>query len=307
MAESIKQLLERHRELLPNVLTEGKALAAIESKLLKGAPIKTTSTKWNERYNWVARQTGCTVYDLRNRRSLWLLDDLVDPLWELIAQGTLPTGTAARLATEAQRRVGKTDRDGFVLELRRSLHRQGYIQPSDEDEEPQASLPQPPEAHEWDDQREFWSRMQTSLGAFAAEKLKSFPEHERDLLVSELSRDLSSAFQTHMQRWNRLLRTQQEAKRISRYQLRSALLILHMDPPKRGSKLDTLLTKAKSQKKQLARMYHPDSNAGREHLRGQYQAVIEAYLVVEQYVNENMSIPEQARPKLRVVPGGKGQ
>ena len=59
---------------------------------------------------------------------------------------------------------------------------------------------------------------------------------------------------------------------------------------------------ANKQKRSLARLYHPDSHGGSEHTRAQYQAVIDAFLIVDQYVAENT---KPVVPALRVVNGGK--
>lgn len=75
-----------------------------------------------------------------------------------------------------------------------------------------------------------------------------------------------------------------------------------MDPPKRGSSLAATLAQANRQKRTLARLYHPDTNEGSDTTRPQFQAVIDAYLLVEQYVNENTP---NSPPQLRVVEGGK--
>jgi hypothetical protein len=304
----LKTLVARHREL---VAAGGapRALAEIERQLLAYAP----STKnFTLKLKFVAQVVGTKQYEVGNRYEIFRAEPASHVIWEYVERG-LPYGTARRLIADARRAAGSRDHVAARRHLEAALAALGYRSP--DTTEVRAEVPVPARERDdddplqeaigldWSTSREFWKQLRKAIVDYVADKLRDADETERAQLLEELETDVGVVLNQHSQKWARRAAAAAERKKVTRHALNQALRTLHLDPPKRGQALATVLAQAKKQQRALARTYHPDALGGSDHLRGQYQAVIEAFVIVEQYVKENES--PATPPNLRVVKGGR--
>lgn len=284
--ERLQELVGRHAECKTQ-----RALALVEFEIMLMAPKEIPRANYNEMFGWQAKLLNETVYSLRMRRDLHLAGDAVEPLWVRVDSG-LSLGTASRILKEARR---NRDVVGYAKAVDDALAKFGYKSEREVEVE-EVSLP-PPESIT--SSRALFNVLRNTLMHYLQQQLNSIPEQDRELLVNEFERDISGVIHLHGAKWRRMALTQREQRMVTRAQFHRALLTLHMDPPKHGTELTQLLKQANKQKRTLARMYHPDLHGGSNETKPQYEAVIEAFLVVQQYVKEN-----ENRPVLHVV-GGK--
>ena len=286
----LQELVEEHAKCVTQ-----KEHAVLEFEILLLAPKEIPRGDYGKVFNWQAELLNETHYSLRNRRDLHLAGEAAEPLWVRIENG-MPLGTAVKILKEA-----KQNRDliGYDKAVDEALAKRGYrveraVKLVEKEEAPAAPAPESITTS-----RALFNSLTDTLTHYLQKQLSSVPEQDRELLIEEFERDISSVIQLHGAKWRRMALKQREQQMVTRAEFHQALLTLHMDPPKHGTKLPQLLTQANKQKRTLARMYHPDLHGGRDETRPQYEAVIEAFLVVQQYVQEN-----ENRPALRVV-GGK--
>ena len=132
----------------------------------------------------------------------------------------------------------------------------------------------------------FWSQLRESIREHVAEKLPDCDFIEMDPLWREFEIDLQTAIVSFQNRINYRQKQQEKiVEPIKRRKLREACEILHMDPPTKARPLD--LHKAKKQKRLLARTYHPDAHGGDDSMREHYEAVLDAYRVIETWHHQN--------------------
>lgn len=282
--------------------TTQRERAELEAAIREAAPAHLPRTPQKHVMQWQSETLGVTQYDLAMRRDLWCGGGPAEVLWPRIEDG-LQMRAAVKLLRKARGTVNRHDREGLRLAIERELKlfddqdRARYAEPEDPDDDgpplPRADL----------EPKEFHHRLRKSLLAYMQPRLGSLPEHDREKLVDDFERDIKALIAQHGAKWQKLARVLTEQKRVSRQKFVNALRTLHMDPPRRGSPLEPLVAQANKQKRTLARLYHPDSHGGSEHTRAQYQAVLDAFLIIEQYVSENPSVSRA--PALRVVDGGK--
>lgn len=305
-----EQIVAEHREATRAGATH-RALAEIENRLyesferdVSGAAIR-----------FLPRAAGMlghpegrlrARYEIRREATV-----VAEQLWDRIESGNLTLFTAAHLLRRARRRrkcerIPYEDAVGRELECH-DAELARLVKPVPEasgheatryDKEPTVEA----------DTGAFMRRVRIELWSHIASLLGSdVPEIAREELREDFARDLDSLLEGVRAKAGRLRR--ENGKPISRARLRGALRKLHLDPPKRGQLPD--LKAARRQQRILARQYHPDHSAG--DTTAQYQAVIEAYDIVDQYVRENRRrmLDENTKdtnheaPHLRVVPGGK--
>lgn len=131
--------------------------------------------------------------------------------------------------------------------------------------------------------RIFWFKMRELLHGHIMERLGPVDAAIADSLLNEFSAELATIIellQGKIQRKREMLAAGNGITTIVRRQkLIEACNTLGMDPPRPGLRVD--MTLAKSRKRVLAKAYHPDI-AG-DVTRSQYEAVLGAYTVVEEY------------------------
>ena len=299
---TLEELIARHRELLEEGAPD-KALAEVEFRVMDAAP-SDIPRSGHALLQWASIALGQSQHVMARRRELWIAGPAADALWARVDAG-MPIGRTARVLRAARSRASRRNREAFRRAIEDELRKMDY-RPADEAAAPLPSLPAPAAPQELPAPnlapREFWQRLRQVLSEHIRPRLEFVPEHERDRLLDDFDRDVQAVCAQHSSKWQKSARVQQERQRVSRQHFSNALRALHMDPPRRGAPLEPVLAQANKQKKTLARLYHPDSHGGSEHTRAQYQAVLDAFLVVEQYVSENK---RPVTPSLRLVDGGK--
>lgn len=286
----MSELIQKREQLIRERRSQ-RELAELECEILAKAPVEIERSRYNDMFAWQAKLLDETVYSLRTRRDLLIAGKAAHPLWVHVDNG-MPLGTAARILREARQ---KRSVIGYERAVDEELSKRGY-----KVERVTSSPETEPDAPEFiGSSKALFNMLRTTLNQHLTRELSSMPPQERELLVNEFERDVSALISLHKIKWRRMADTQREQKMITRAQFHGALLTLHMDPPKHSTPLAQLLKQANKQRRSLARMYHPDMHGGSEETLPQYKAVIEAFLIIQQYVQEN-----ENRPTLRVV-GGK--
>jgi hypothetical protein len=270
--KSNEELVSEHKKVAatrrsPEWPSWSKALAAIEDELLRREVKRigaSNHTSWNRARATVAEWTGVSTYSIEMRRRVFLkkLDEaFIAEIWQKIDDG-LDFESVKSLMGDKKRNEKRVKKT-------------------------EAAESRSP----------FWKAVRRLSSGYVRTLLIGVPDEDVEESLRAFEVDLEVLFDHHRAKWGRLVRTLS----VSRSKLREALRTLHMDLPKRGQPLSSLITQAGKQKRILARAYHPDMHGGSDVTRPMYQAVIEAYATVEQYVREN----EPERPRLRVVDGGK--
>lgn len=271
------KLIAKHKALIAE-RASAKTLACIEDDLIKALPSKKSSGRWKaDVFAALSEATGCSRYDMDMRRTLFTAGWPADPLWVSIEQGMRPS-VAVQILRDARRRAKHGNPAGLRREIEISLRAVAGLPVEEEPELPELSIT---------DRRDFWSSLRKSIADHSRNRLAEVPEHERDLLVDKLLTDLKVVIDRHQHIWYAAAAEQRDAKKVSRQRFLDALRALHLDPPKRLQPLKEVLEKARKQQRTLARQYHPDRHGGSERTRPQYESVINAYSVVEQYAREN--------------------
>lgn len=332
MDSRLEEYAAEHRRLMRTreVVDDGRlyqqtdswnhALAMLEDFLLREAPLEVRGDHWRHALVWVCSKLEVSQYEVSQRRALLLAGRPAEFLWHKVDQG-LRIGKAVGLLREAQRNLHPKDRDGLHERLKNLTgaygHRKNwrrYLGPEDAEPQsetepeseaaaPSVALPELPPAPERRETRAFWNELKQGVLGYLKSTVPEAGEDERENYAADFERDLAMLIDQHRTKWSKAGRMAREQKRVSRKRFIEALRTLHMDPPERGAPVDAVLGPARKQQRKLGALYHPDAHQGAEHMRPQYQAVMEAFSIIERYVNENM----QQRNGLRVVQGGKSK
>jgi hypothetical protein len=284
----LQSVIEHHA-----AATTHRERSHLENEILKFLPRGLTKTKAAP---WVSQQLRITTYEFDKRRRLFIAGSAADALWERVESG-MALGTAVSILTKARTRVGKRPaalRTGIVEELARHDKL-----PPDAVRRSVAEAAQ----ERWATEREFWAFIRRNILEYVDQHLAETGEMERERLWSDFERDLEALVKSHQHRWYRAKRAVTETQQhVSRAALRRALQVLHMDMPRKDEDWGSFRQKARRQERSLARLYHPDAR-GSDETRAQFEAVIQAYNVVERWIQEKQQ--DQPGTPLRVVQGGK--
>ena len=128
----------------------------------------------------------------------------------------------------------------------------------------------------------FWDDLRASIANYATERLIGV---DPDTAI-EVSKNLEVELRSVIDAWQTKLdylrrKAGEDSAVIGRRSVLSACQTLHLASPRVGKPID--MKEAKKQRTRLVRLYHPDSNGGSEETRTLYEAVIEAYIILEQY------------------------
>lgn len=251
---------------------------------------------------------GIPPYDIDQRDRLFQSGELADRFWPEIEAKKMPLSTGVRLVRNAraymkEKRCSGREAveavyaeylklplikmvDGTVIHKRTA----GRLRRTTEDvvEEKRARRTEKEDSGDATE-RELWLRVRKAISALAAAKLQSIPEGiMKDQIVLGMERDVKVLFEEWSNKIHRQkIRAKEQAnvtRLVSRPTVIEACRALHMDPPKPGEPVDMVL--AKRQKKKLAALYHPDSNAGDETTRGMYERVLAAYGELEEFMEQ---------------------
>lgn len=276
-----------------------KAASEKERALLEQALWQTLSVDVRKRMNrraWLASLTNESEHSVENR--LFLFGELeATELWDRIEKDKMPLTTARERLREAKALMevqGLSLKDAITARLKEydtwPTHTTKKGQPFRK--KPSSRFADLSEAADSsnvvrlsDTDRGFWSRLRHQLASFAASRFKGADPIIAERLYREFERDLKVLFDEFQSRLSRLRQREKRDRMVTasvKYpQVVAACIALCMDPPGRNKFAD--LDLARSKKKKLARVYHPDVTGGDEGTRAKYEETLSAYSVLEDY------------------------
>ena len=129
-----------------------------------------------------------------------------------------------------------------------------------------------------------WSKIRTEIEVYINNQLADADPIVARKIKTEVELDLQcilTDIQAKIARTRKAEKKLNYEKTISYKMVCEACDILSMDPPLPRQKVNLKL--AKKQKRLQVHLYHPDKNYGDDSLRTQYEAVIHAYELLEEY------------------------
>ena len=251
----------------------------------------------------IARFLNVPLYVVDARRRLLLAGDLADPLWGLL-EGDLTLATAVRLLRCAQTRRVPPERlsqslrraiaEYYALPEQRRLDngkvsRRGPQRPRGQakKDRPQPDKPREVKKPEEPAGGDFWKHLRSMCSEYARSRLPDHSDEQVDADLRILEADLKVVFEQFTDRVRNKLRDTPLTVVVARRQLTEACRVLLLDPPKdRQKPPPAFFEKAKRQFKVLAREYHPDTSTGGEATRPQFESVMNAWNVLQQFQHQ---------------------
>lgn len=283
------ELLEKYRATKPE-----RERAYLEQSLWQTLPAE--ERKQLNRRNWLCEVTKESARSIENRLFIFGEPEAGE-LWERIERDQMPLTTARERLKEAK---ALSESSNLSLKTAISARLQEYdTWPAHHTVRGQPYRKKPPSRFEAlsnstearkvvrlsETDRGFWSRLRPQLAKFAASRFKGADPIIAERLYREFERDLKVLFDEFQSRLSRLRQREKRDRMLHvtvKYpQVVAACLALCMDPPSRNQPAD--LSLARSKKKKLARVYHPDVTGGDEGTRAKYEETLSAYAVLEDY------------------------
>lgn len=238
------------------------------------------------------------------RATLLALGDVAAPLWERIdGPDRMGLNTALELARSA--RDEKTEK--VTLHSVQAVLKEYDTWPSRKDQDGRSIKYRPLNKvlpMKWregqrkgekkgkkneDNDTHFWRNLRESLISFIGKKMEGLDP----TIAHQQAKRMESDLKTMVEEWQSKLHsarihgfTNSVDTSVRRSAVLDACRTLSLDPPKVGQEAN--LKKARINKLRLAREYHPDVNTQHD-TRENYQAVIGAYKILEQY-NEQFAV-----------------
>lgn len=239
---------------------------------------------------WVSKLVGAPEVEVAKRARLHSGNPDIDELWSRIDKREFSLGMAVRWLTEARKL--KQQRDDITLReaLTRLLAEYDTWPKRREGEymvgvKPASSFSRVPMRKKHarvyaNDDRAFWGKLRELLQDFVQRRMEGVEPLTQSTLLSEFERELKVVTASWGGKMERAKQrgTDNAVLLISRVKVTRACEVLSMDPPKPGKPVDMKL--AQSRKRTLAKTYHPDVSPT---TRDQYEAVLEAFAVLEDY------------------------
>lgn len=285
----LEELLAKYQVALSE-----KAKALLEQALW--LTLSAEERRLTSRRNWLCALTKCSGRAIESRLFLFGEPEATD-LWERVERDHMPLTTARERLTEAK---ALSESSGIALKPAISMRLAEYdTWPAHRTVRGQPFRKKPPTrlgsisevesprrvVRLSETSRGFWSKLRHQLAQFAASRFKGADPIIADRLYREFERELKVLFDDFQGRLSRLRSREKRDRLVNvavKYpQVVAACLALCMDPPVRNQPVD--LDVARSKKKKLARVYHPDVTGGDEGTRAKYEETLSAYSVLEEY------------------------
>jgi hypothetical protein len=275
--------------------------AEMERALWALAPAEEKKTI--ERRTWIFNKLGVDKWTTENRSSILGCGEAAEPLWERIESKQLLVSTAAKIAREAKKGVCK----GLSLEKAIDEALKHYDQlpvvslingiPSRKSrprgdmklENMGAAI----KAEAEEGPRDLFENIRTAAGKYIATRLQGLDQAAASKLATHFERDLKILIE-EFRRKVEVVRGREKntvavvSEALSRSKVAEACQTLCIPAPRFGQPVDMVLAGRK--KRQLAGLYHPDTHGGSNDTVEQYDAVLKAYALLEEYA-------EQQQPK----------
>lgn len=237
------------------------------------------------------------------RCSIRLLGERAAPLWERLDKKTISLKSACEIAVWVRKGESTVDAElkkydsGDLIKMNGALIRR---------QKPRSTNRRPvwersielgdTDASDVAGEKGFWTKLKAELVAHFRAGCSDIPGAAA--LGSEMCREIEALVSTYVKK----VRTLRERTPVSIAELAKACAVLNHDEPGDAPDLDTWLRQASKRKKLLAKSYHPDAHGGDEATRGDYEAVIDAYIICERYVRERKT---KRSPRLVILDGGQ--
>jgi macrodomain Ter protein organizer (MatP/YcbG family) len=250
-----------------------------------------------DRNQWLNQLLGTGINQLQNRSSLRNKRH-ADKFWERVTRKEMSVSTSLRLYKDAMRlhkRQGLSLSDAVIEILKEYdslpnvvIRRGRPVRQSSPARLPRVEKKKKTQANSKNKKRA-WDNLRRSIAELVRDKLPDGLGLDLEAQIwKEVESDVKivlDELQGKIQRLSAKKKNEQQiTKTASRRQLVAACRVLAMDPPRPGRPVD--LSKAKRQKRLLAKEYHPDARDGDDSMIPQYDAVIEAYQTVEWYADQ---------------------
>lgn len=262
--------------------TSQRERADVERRLWELRPDSVQSSHGRHaQRRWLAELTGDSVHATMCRISLLNAGSPADPLWNAIDEEGMPISTAVRLLVAARRRGGSLP---WGIETVMSEWRRTGVETKTADgatfrrRRPGEVVESP--------SRFVFAAIRRQLKDHLQKRGTTLKDDEIHRLLDEFEREVDVLVTSYQ---NRVAAAEQRARGKtlppSRSSVVDACTTLSIDPPRAGYAVD--LTKARRHQRRLGAKYHPDANRGSNHMINEYNAVMKAYAVLEEY-NEAM-------------------
>lgn len=272
--------------------------AQFERKLWTAVPLDVHRVYGYRIETWFGEQFKVAQSHIRERSDLLNAGHLAGPLWPLIHKQELIRSTAVRLLQEGRRIAAKTgipSEDGvrqalsayLALPGKRTVNGRTLRARTPKTLRRKDGAGQRQREASPGDTKTLWRSIRENFAAYMRPRMAQIDPVTADRLWTELEAELNTFLDSFSWKISRIAnragrRANDESEITSRRKLNQAFKTLHMEPPRPGKAID--MKKAREQKRILARAYHPDRHAGDETTRPQYQAVIDAYNLIEEFV-----------------------
>lgn len=303
-AVSVDDLLSEYRAELEKLTQRERAERELQIYLALGGV--------GQRREVLKKTLGGNVGEYELRQTLLGADEWADPLWELWDKGT-PVHTVHRLLIQTRQRAKlKSERCSVALQRVLDEYRQGWLRHTAEGkayyagraptpEPPPAPAASPPEPRGGEDENRLSKAFAEQLRIMTSQFVRTACAGLEDYDASKITDDFTGYVREALDDLRRKLtaarkriraKQDQPLAHVTRASFDHAceILVVH---GKHGKPID--LREAKRRMLRRAADAHPDRWGGSTHAVEEYQAIIGAYSVLEQYMEELTARNERTR------------
>jgi len=286
------ELIAKYKPLWDTLSEREKGLA---EKEIWEACDRSVRKRWRRR-NYLAVNISRTEAQVQVRETLINAGEVAEDLWRRIDAGTILPRTAQKLLCRAKERAGKGETLQSAVDQLLAVYDSLPVVKTADGREfrrrnpsdlPRPEHPKPKKRGKKDeDSRRFvFTQIRELVGTYMADRFEGLDPIMAERLWMDFGKQLNALLNEFQGRVYRHAKSERETQnllaQISRRVLIEACHTLRMDPPRVGAPVN--MTIAKRQKRTLARVYHPDANAGDHSMTSQYDEVVKAFDLIEQY------------------------
>ncbi len=302
---AVAALVERYRQ--PDITERDRALIERDIwEYMHGAVVRVHGV--HARTPWLAGLLGQKAAAVSVRSRLLGHGSAADSLWERILLGTMTLRRAAEMAAE-MRNTGASLASLLAaydsLPCTRVLPNGQVVRATSSTRLPRSPAQQTAASAPslvGKNTKVFWKSIRAQLAAHFAPRLEGLDPMATERVWTDFERELQVLVEGFTRKVKNL-NMQRSGPGVTRRQVLDACEILGVDPPEPGAAID--LVEARKRQRAQAKVYHPDSNKGDHAMRAQFEAVNEAYQLLERYAEKHGTTGKGAH--LSVIDGGKSE
>jgi hypothetical protein len=290
-------------EYVAGVATLSEREMAVREESIWESALAAGMAKGSERTQWLKTMLGGTSPGYIHRHKMLSFGTMAEQLWGRVERREMLLHTAAGIVSEARKIVaerhvpvtdaietalGEYDARPFVRFVDGRPVRSRAVGVKAAPPSPEHKDAPPRAAHANGDTvtQVFWSSMRDQIAGYIRDRLADEDPIVAHAAVERFMLELRALIEDHQAFISASRRATSQRRAVGqdtmRKRLVAAMHVLHMDPPARNHKVN--FREAQRQKRRLLGLYHPDKNKGSEHHRPAFDAVMEAFRVVEQWV-----------------------